>query len=88
MVDYTFSKLDLTTMANISGGDQRLWVHLLSAWVISWFVWRVRSSSGILPMLWCPCKSCMMLHTGQTQLYSLGAIGAQACHTQMRQHHR
>jgi hypothetical protein len=43
VVDYTFSKLDLTTMANISGGDQRLWVHLLSAWVISWFVWRVSS---------------------------------------------
>ncbi|KAK9919147.1 hypothetical protein WJX75_009706 [Coccomyxa subellipsoidea] len=41
VVDYTFSKLDLTTMANISGGDQRLWVHLLSAWVISWFVWRL-----------------------------------------------
>lgn len=42
VVDYTFSKLDLTTMANISGGDRRLWVHLVSAWVISWFVWRVR----------------------------------------------
>ncbi|BDA46964.1 CSC1-like protein At4g02900 [Coccomyxa sp. Obi] len=41
VVDYTFSKLDFTTMANISGGDQRLWVHLLSSWVISWFVWRL-----------------------------------------------
>jgi hypothetical protein len=39
--DYTFSNLDLTTMTNISSGDQRLWVHLLSCWVISLFVWRV-----------------------------------------------
>ena len=40
--DYTFSNLDLTTMTNISSGDRRLWVHLLSCWVISLFVWRVR----------------------------------------------
>ena len=41
--EYTFSNFDLTTMTNISNGDQRLWVHLVSCWVISLFVWRVRS---------------------------------------------
>lgn len=41
VTDYTFSKMDFATMANISGGDNRLWVHLLSCIVISCFVWRV-----------------------------------------------
>ena len=40
--EYTFSNFDLTTMTNISNGDRRLWVHLVSCWVISLFVWRVR----------------------------------------------
>ena len=40
--DYTFSNLDLTTMANVGAGDPRVWVHIVSAWVISWFAWRVR----------------------------------------------
>ena len=39
--EYTFSNFDLTTMTNISNGDRRLWVHLVSCWVISLFVWRV-----------------------------------------------
>ncbi|KAK9843537.1 hypothetical protein WJX81_008012 [Elliptochloris bilobata] len=39
--DYTFSNLDLTTMANVGAGDPRVWVHIVSAWVISWFAWRL-----------------------------------------------
>jgi hypothetical protein len=42
--DYTFSNLDLTTMANVGAGDPRVWVHIVSAWVISWFAWRVRGA--------------------------------------------
>jgi len=42
--DYTFSNLDLTTMANVGAGDPRVWVHIVSAWVISWFAWRVRDA--------------------------------------------
>ena len=49
--DYTFSNLDLTTMTNISSGDNRLWVHLISCWVISLFVWRVRRTPRCLPSL-------------------------------------
>ena len=49
--DYTFSNLDLTTMTNISSGDQRLWVHLLSCWVISLFVWRVRQALSLRDIL-------------------------------------
>lgn len=33
--------LDVTSMTNIGNGDSRLWVHLLSTWVISLYLWRV-----------------------------------------------
>jgi len=42
--DYTVSNLDLTTMADVGAGDPRIWVHIVSAWVISWFAWRVRGA--------------------------------------------
>jgi hypothetical protein len=42
--DYSFSNLDLLSMSNISRGDPRLWVHLISVWVISWWTWRVSLS--------------------------------------------
>ena len=38
---YTFTNLDLLSMTNIANRDPRLWVHLASAWVITWVVWRV-----------------------------------------------
>eukprot|EP00884_Botryococcus_braunii_P007496 jgi/Botrbrau1/16748/Bobra.0277s0004.1 len=39
--DYAFSNLDLLSMSNISRGDPRLWVHLISVWVVSWWTWRL-----------------------------------------------
>ena len=39
--DYRFTNLDKTLLINIANGDPRLWVHLLSTWVISFVVWRV-----------------------------------------------
>ncbi|KAK9811621.1 hypothetical protein WJX72_007134 [[Myrmecia] bisecta] len=41
--DYTFTNLDRSTMSNISSHDDRLWVHLLSAWVISLYAWQLLS---------------------------------------------
>jgi len=32
-----------TAMTNLSNGDKRFWVHLISTYVISWYVYKVRS---------------------------------------------
>ena len=37
-----------TAMTNLSEGDHRLWVHLISTYVISWYIYKVISN-----MLWC-----------------------------------
>ena len=39
---YDFSTLDRSTMTNISNGSWRLWVHLISAWVVSLYTYKVR----------------------------------------------
>ena len=39
-----FTNLDKTLMTNVADRDPRLWVHLLSSYVISFVVWRVRAS--------------------------------------------
>lgn len=33
-----------TAMTNLSNGDRRLWVHLISTYVISWYIYKVSLS--------------------------------------------
>ena len=69
--EYTFSDFDLTTMTNISSGDRRLWVHLVSCWVISLFVWRVGPPG-------CPSLSDAADYSDLRFVCSLGVLGEPA----------
>lgn len=48
--EYVFTNLDKTLMTNVADRDPRLWVHLLSSYVISFVVWRVSTAAERLPM--------------------------------------
>ena len=32
-------------MTNLSNGDNRLWVHLISTYIISWYIYKVSSAA-------------------------------------------
>ena len=49
--EYVFTNLDKTLMTNVADRDPRLWVHLLSSYVISFVVWRVSPNATNLPCL-------------------------------------
>ena len=34
-----------TAMTNLADGDNRLWVHLISVYVISWYIYKVSIST-------------------------------------------
>lgn len=34
-----------TAMTNLADGDKRLWVHLISVYVISWYIYKVSTSA-------------------------------------------
>ncbi|KAL0039508.1 hypothetical protein WJX77_000232 [Trebouxia sp. C0004] len=38
---YQYSNIDKTAMTNLSNGDKRFWVHLISTYVISWYVYKL-----------------------------------------------
>ena len=64
--EYVFTNLDKTLMTNVADRDPRLWVHLLSSYVISFVVWRVRA----LLVLGSP--SCVAVpETGSSSICSL-----------------
>ncbi|KAL3134039.1 hypothetical protein ABBQ32_008471 [Trebouxia sp. C0010 RCD-2024] len=38
---YQYTDLDQTAMTNLAVGDKRLWVHLISVYVISWYIYKL-----------------------------------------------
>jgi hypothetical protein len=46
LTSYVFSSLDKLSMANVMPGDDRLFVHLFSVYVITFIVMRVRARGG------------------------------------------
>ena len=73
--EYVFTNLDKTLMTNVADRDPRLWVHLLSSYVISFVVWRVRT------LLAAKVPSCVAVpETGSSLVCSLssGPVG-RAC---------
>ena len=60
--------LDVTSMTNIGNGDSRLWVHLISTWVISLYLWKV---SKVMPIDCLQVKSKNLLISELESLHHL-----------------
>ena len=60
-----------TAMTNLSNGDKRFWVHLISTYVISWYVYKVRFQ----------CITCHVRVRHDFVVTTSNMTGAQSQHT-------
>lgn len=70
-----------TAMTNLADGDKRLWVHLISVYVISWYIYKVSTSThACLTLLVCHTIICITARVA-TVCCSNAQLGLWCCVT-------